>query len=126
MDGARPDAVSPTSGMPAFIRSILNTKLGKPIILSLVRSEIGQVTLHQAWHEPSNIPWSVIRCYKEVLKLKHWNESLLEMARVKPYCGSSKYHKSLSMLQCPVWILHGDDDKLVAFRESVALSQHFK
>jgi len=118
--------VSPTTGMPMFIRSILKTKLGKPIILSLVRSEIGQVTLHQAWHNPSSIPSEVIYSYKQVLKLKNWNESLLEMARVKPYSNSSKYYKSLSMIKCPVWLLHGDDDKLVTFRESLALSQHFK
>eukprot|EP01084_Bolivina_argentea_P202649 346209_1 len=118
--------ISPTGYMPSFIRSILNTKLGKPIILSLVRSEIGQVTLHQAWHNPQSISSNIIRNYKVCLKLKNWNESLLEMARIKPYSTHLKYHKSLSNITCPVWILHGDDDKLVTFRESVALSSHYK
>eukprot|EP00484_Ammonia_sp_Unknown_P022764 CAMPEP_0197030374 /NCGR_PEP_ID=MMETSP1384-20130603/9623_1 /TAXON_ID=29189 /ORGANISM="Ammonia sp." /LENGTH=610 /DNA_ID=CAMNT_0042459705 /DNA_START=614 /DNA_END=2446 /DNA_ORIENTATION=+ len=118
--------ISAATEMPSFIRSILKTKLGKPIILSLVRSEIGQVTLHQAWHNPSCIPTSVIHSYKQVLKLKNWNESLLEMARVKPFSSSAKYHKALSRLTCPVWLLHGDDDKLVTFRESVSLAQHFQ
>eukprot|EP01084_Bolivina_argentea_P035863 66406_1 len=67
---------SPTNGMPTFIRSILKTKLGKPIILSLVRSEIGQVTLHQAWHSPSDISSNIIESYRSVLKLKNWEPAI--------------------------------------------------
>jgi len=114
--------ISPTHGMPAFIRSILNTKLGKPIILSLVRSEIGQVTLHRAWHDPNSVPAHIISAYKQVLKLKNWNESLLRMSQTEPYSKMEQYHKCLSKIDCPVWLLHGDDDKLVTFRESLQLA----
>eukprot|EP00483_Globobulimina_turgida_P008870 UN08888 len=47
------------------------------------------------------------------------------MAKVKPYSNASKYHKLLSQITCPVWLLHGDDDKLVAFGESCNLSSYF-
>ena len=100
--------------------------IGKPIILSLVRSEIGQVTLFRAWHDPNSVPSHIVHAYKQVLKLKNWNESLIQMSRTKPYSKMDEYHKSLSEIQCPVWLLHGDDDKLVTFRESVLLAQRYK
>lgn len=119
--------ISPTTGMPSFIRSILKTKLGKSIIMSLVRSEIANVTLHQAWNDPQQVPSYVINAYRSVLKLKNWNESLLEMARVKPITKHKhEYFQRLKSIRCPVWIIHGSDDRLVHIRESQQLLGYFK
>lgn len=40
--------VAQNSGLPNFVRSILKTKLGGPIIMRLVRSEIGDVAIRRA------------------------------------------------------------------------------
>ncbi|ETO16912.1 hydrolase, alpha/beta fold family protein [Reticulomyxa filosa] len=125
--------VAPSVGLPGFIRALLKTKLGKPVIMQLVRSEIGyfflkkkkkkrQVTLHQAWHDPSQVPSEVLASYRTVLQLKHWDDGLVEMAKVK---SRPNYHQALVQLKnIHVFIVIGDDDKLVTYRECVVLSKN--
>lgn len=92
-----------------------------------MKSEVGQVTLHQSWHNPMNVPLQVINNYRNVLKLENWDQSLLEMAKCSEFSSNYLYfHECLYHLNIPVFILHGDDDKLVDFRESVVFGEYFQ
>eukprot|EP00493_Phyllostaurus_siculus_P003426 UN03441 len=64
--------VAPSTGIPTFVRSILKMKLGKTIMLNLIRSDIGQVTIQRSWHDPSKIPAEVTAAYRACLKLPNW------------------------------------------------------
>lgn len=111
--------ISPTifsQGFPKLVRSIFGTRLGKQVVLQLVRSEIGEVAIRRAWYDPQNIPAHVLQRYKNLLRVRNWNEALTEMAGTK---DPSKISDRLHEVQFPVRIVHGEQDKLVPFSDSV-------
>eukprot|EP01083_Nonionella_stella_P018882 52517_1 len=116
--------VALTQGLPKFIRSILKTKLGGPIIMRLVKSEIGDVAIRRAWHDPDAIPSEVVTAHKQCLKVKNWGKALLEMARVSR--TRLLQDREFSSILCPVLLIHGDDDRLVTFSESQRLARQLK
>jgi len=48
----------------------------------LVRTEIGEVALRRAWHDPDNIPDDIIANYKRTVRVVGWHEALMELVRV--------------------------------------------
>jgi len=114
--------VAPSTGIPTFVRSILKMKLGKTIMLNLIRSDIGQVTIQRSWHDPSKIPAEVTAAYRACLKLPNWGDALLAMSRIE---SSFNLNDALPEIKCPVLMLHGDDDKLIMFPESKRISERF-
>ena len=53
--------------------------VGGPIVMRLVRSEIGDVAIRRAWHKPDAIPSEVVRVHKESIRVKNWGQALLAM-----------------------------------------------
>jgi len=47
-----------------------------------VRTEIGEVALRRAWHDPDNIPDDIIANYKRTVRVVGWHEALMELVRV--------------------------------------------
>jgi len=114
--------VAPSTGIPTFVRSILKMKLGKTIMLNLVKSDIGQVTIQRSWHDPSKIPAEVTDAYRACLKLPMWGDALLAMSRIEvPF----SLNDALPDIDVPVLMLHGDDDKLIMYPESKRISERF-
>merc|ERR1719471_191024 len=114
--------VAPSTGIPTFVRSILKMKLGKTIMLNLVKSDIGQVTIQRSWHDPSKIPSEVTAAYRACLKLPMWGDALLAMSRIE---SNFSLNDALPEIDVPVLMLHGDDDKLIMFPESKRISERF-
>jgi len=115
--------VSPSPhGMPMFVRQILKTSLARPIILNLIRSEISQFTLWRAWHDPDKVDPKVFAAYRAPLLLPNWEESLVQMTRIKP---PENILDVLESISCKVVVLHGSDDKIVRFRESEEVCRAF-
>ncbi|SPQ99064.1 unnamed protein product (mitochondrion) [Plasmodiophora brassicae] len=105
--------------MPAFVRSMFRTKLGKAVIIQLVRTELAQVTLRRSWYDPSRIPDDVIRNYNSSLILRHWSEALSEMVNV------AEHHHCMDRcgeIKCPVVIIQGTDDRLSSWAEQKRLA----
>ena len=75
--------VVPSTGIPTFVLSILNMKLGETIMLNLIRSDIGQVTIQRSWHDPSKIPAEVTASHCTCLNLSNWGDALLAMSRIE-------------------------------------------
>lgn len=118
--------ISPTifsQGFPNLVRSIFHTRLGKQVVLQLVRSEIGEVAIRRAWYEPHNIPPHVLQRYKNLLRVRNWNEALTEMAGTKDV---SKVSDRLDEVKFPVRILHGENDKLIPFADSVRVVEELR
>jgi len=115
--------VSPSPhGMPMFVRQILKTSLARPIILNLIRSEISHFTLWRAWHDPDKVDPKVFAAYRAPLSLPNWEESLVQMTRIKPLENILDVLKAIT---CKVVVLHGSDDKIVRFRESEEICRAF-
>merc|ERR1712012_375037 len=108
--------------MPMFVRSILNSSLARPIVLNLIKSEIGQFTMRRAWHDPDSISRRTFASYKAPLSLPNWESSLVEMTRIQP---PEKINDRLKDIDCKVKVLHGSDDKIVRFRESEEVCRAF-
>merc|ERR1719195_147110 len=115
--------VSPTlHGMPKFVRSVLQTSLARHVIVNLIRSEISQFTLRRAWHDPESIPSQVFANYRAPLSMPNWEDSLVEMTRIKP---PSDTLERLKNIDCKVVVLHGSDDKIVSVRDSEEVCRAF-
>jgi hypothetical protein len=111
-----------TEGFPALVRSMFRTRLGKQLVLQLLRTEVGEVAIRRSWFEPKNIPADVLLNFKRVMKLPRWHEALMEMASTQD--PNAKLSERLSSVHVPCLILHGEQDKLVNISESVrALKQ---
>ena len=80
--------------------------------MQLIRSEIGNVWLHRAWHSIDNVPKNTLNAYRASIKTNHWEQSILAAA-VSKQPKTKEYHKILNKIDCPVTIFHGTDDKLV-------------
>ncbi len=68
-----------TEGFPQLVRSLFRTRLGREMVRQLVKTEIGEVALRRSWFNTSNIPEEVISNYKQTLKIRDWDEALMEM-----------------------------------------------
>jgi len=104
-----------TSGFPTFIQSLFRTRLGKSIVTDLVRSEMGELLLRRSYFDKKNLTEDVLQTYKNLLKVQNWDEALLEMTRVQQ---GVKVESKLSLVECPIAIIHGGEDKLIPFSES--------
>lgn len=104
-----------TSGFPTFIQSLFRTRLGKSIVMDLVRSEMGELVLRRSYYDKNKITEAVLSNYKDLLKVENWDTALYEMTRVKP---TVKVESRLSHVESPVGIIHGANDKLITFGES--------
>jgi pimeloyl-ACP methyl ester carboxylesterase len=111
--------VSPSDGLPDFVRTIVKTKLGRAVIIQLVKSELGQVAIQRAWYDPSSVSQEIQERYQAALRVPKWSESLWEMTRVKNktmISCASELRKSQRVL-----FVYGEDDKLVSFTETEQL-----
>jgi pimeloyl-ACP methyl ester carboxylesterase len=111
--------VSPSDGLPDFVRTIIKTKLGRAVIIQLVKSELGQVAIQRAWHDPSSISQDIQERYQAALHLPKWSESLWEMTRVKNKSMISSASRLKEYQR--VLFVYGEDDKLVSFTETEQL-----
>lgn len=115
--------VSPSDGLPEFIRSIVKTSLGRQVIIQLVRSELGSVALQRAWYDPTSVPSEVIDRYRSALQVPSWSDSLWEMTQVKTSPNSEL--AAMLSFELPVLILNGEDDRLVSSAEKELLIESF-
>merc|ERR1740116_11555 len=114
--------LAPSNGLPSFIRSMLRTNLAKQFILQLVQTEIGEVTINRCWHNKKSVPKEVIAAYKHVLHLKGWGDAIWAMSR---HSAPKGFSECLKAIDVPVLMLHGDDDTLVGYQESVRVQHKF-
>ncbi len=102
------------------MRSCLNmfqTRLGKTLVLQLVRSEIGEVAIRRAWYDHRVIPHDVMDHYQRIVRCHHWHEAIIEMASTSEP-AHTRISKALDGVKVPVFIVHGEHDKLVSWEES--------
>eukprot|EP00471_Norrisiella_sphaerica_P002707 CAMPEP_0184492420 /NCGR_PEP_ID=MMETSP0113_2-20130426/23179_1 /TAXON_ID=91329 /ORGANISM="Norrisiella sphaerica, Strain BC52" /LENGTH=366 /DNA_ID=CAMNT_0026877213 /DNA_START=574 /DNA_END=1674 /DNA_ORIENTATION=+ len=107
-----------TSGFPTFIQSLFRTRLGKSIVTELVRSEMGELVLRRSYYNKKKLSEETLQVYKNLLKVQNWDDALWEMARVQP---AVKVETKLSLVECPINIIHGENDKLIPYSESKRL-----
>merc|ERR1712146_254324 len=81
----------------------------------LVRSEMGELLLRRSYFDKKNLTGDVLQTYKNLLKVHNWDAALLEMTRVQQ---GVKVESKLSLVESPIAIIHGAEDKLIPFSES--------
>lgn len=114
--------VSPTvysEGFPDLVRSLFRTRLGKAMVIQLVRSDMGEVAIRRAWHHPAQIPGAVMADHKAIMRVRDWNGAMAEMAGM---IDNNKLSKSLQNHRLPTLLFHGAQDKLVPFHDSLKLA----
>src|SRR5205085_2389795 len=108
-----------SNGFPSLVRSMMRSRLARPLVEQLLRSEMGEVTLKRAFYDHKSIPPVVLSNYQRILHTRNWHDGWLEMARLKEEPASDLVSTNYSRLICPIIIMHGDHDKIVAFDESL-------
>jgi len=98
-------------GFPSVVRSLFRTTLGRTMVQQLLRSEMGDVALRRAWHRPSAIPPAVLAQHRAFSSLPHWHEAYTAMATLPS--PNEALVARLRELQCPVLLIHGEQDKIV-------------
>jgi pimeloyl-ACP methyl ester carboxylesterase len=105
-------AVFTAGGLPGWVQPLLNTPqmnhLG-PLIARQIKSG-GPELLRTAWHDPSKITSDVIEGYTKPLRAETWDKALWFFTVAG---RETSLTRRLSDFHMPVWIITGDDDRIV-------------
>ena len=80
--------------------------------------------MKRAWHDPAKLTEATVAAYRKPLGVNHWDKGLwyfTQAARKR-----MPVYDELHELSMPVAVMTGDDDRLVATANSIALSQSLK
>jgi len=73
-----------------------------------------------AWHDPSRIDPEVYEGYRRPLRANNWDKALYEFT----IAGNPvNYSNRLANLTMPVFVVTGDDDRIVPTEQSIELSK---
>src|SRR5205823_2699165 len=95
----------------------LRSRLGRPLVAQLLRSEMLEVTLRRGWYHSSDLPRRIADDHQRISHCVNWMEALKELLKDK----MDEAEKPLSHcedIKCSVDILHGAADKIVDFTET--------
>mmetsp|Transcript_18536 Transcript_18536/g.25689 ORF Transcript_18536/g.25689 Transcript_18536/m.25689 type:complete len:603 (-) Transcript_18536:15-1823(-) len=112
--------------VPTSTRLLLQTRLGRHMLRPLLRSEIGDVALRRAWHDPSKLRKDTLDLYRRPLRTEGWDRALYEVARLKgevDTVGSTRICSQVSGL--PTMVLSGENDRVVSTSRSEAVASKF-
>jgi pimeloyl-ACP methyl ester carboxylesterase len=105
-------AVFTSGGLPGWAQPLLNTPqmnhLG-PWIARQIKGS-GPELLRTAWHDPSKITSDVLEGYTKPLRAENWDKALWFFTVASRDSGLTRH---LSEFRMPVWIITGDDDRVV-------------
>jgi len=111
-----------TEGVPQFVKSVFNTKIGRSLTMSMLRSELGDFMLKKAWSDLKHLTPAIQEGYKRPMQLKDWGTALFELNRQsKPLKVFERIH-SLTSMDVPLMIVHGEADRIVPRGEVMTLS----
>eukprot|EP00954_Amorphochlora_amoebiformis_P020652 1340900-Amorphochlora_amoeboformis.AAC.1 len=79
--------------------------------------------MFRSYCKPSRLTEDVLQTYKNLLKLKNWDDALLEMTKITP---TAKAENKISLVECPIVIVHGTKDKLIPLTDSKSLRDHLE
>lgn len=80
----------------------------------------GEEFLNRAWHDPSKISAEVREGYRKPLKITHWDRALWQITRAYQ---PSDLQNRLKDLNLPVFVITGDDDRIVPTDSSLRLAK---
>jgi pimeloyl-ACP methyl ester carboxylesterase len=114
-------AVYSGMGAPSWLHYLLASpqmrRMGPLLTRLLLRR--GPELLDLAWHDPQRIPVEMVDYYRKPFKVENWDKALWEFTIAsKP----SRLADQLVMLQLPVLVITGDDDRIVPTAESIRLA----
>ena len=109
--------LAPTGGevVPTGAKLLLRSSVGLPLLRPLLRSEVAEVSLRRAFHQPSKLTPAVLARYAEPLRVLGWDRALWEVAR----CAGELSRGELSALAdgaaaagTPGMVLTGAQDRI--------------
>lgn len=109
--------LAPTGGevVPTGARLLLRSSVGLPLLRPLLRSEVAEVSLRRAFHQPAKLTPAVLARYAEPLRVLGWDRALWEVAR----CAGELSRGELSALAeaaaaagTPAMVLTGAQDRV--------------
>jgi pimeloyl-ACP methyl ester carboxylesterase len=113
------------NGFPSLVRSLLKTQLGKDLMESLIRSEMGEIAIKRSWFcENDDIPLSVLDNYKLVSSQPNWHEALFLLAEASLDTQEDmalQLKQLVTTSEMPLLFMHGDQDRIVDVSESIEL-----
>lgn len=65
---------------PTLSRLLARNGFGRPILRSLMRSEVGEVANRRAWYQPDRLTPEILELYKAPLRVEDWDVALMETA----------------------------------------------
>jgi len=116
-------AIYTEGGPPAFVYPLLKTpqmrRLG-PLVGRALGGPTGERILTMAWHDPSRITDEIREGYRLPLRAENWDRALWELtvARRPLDLGDR-----VDEIACPVFVISGDDDRIVPVEESRRLAE---
>ena len=109
--------LAPTGGevVPTGAKLLLRSSVGLPLLRPLLRSEVAEVSLRRAFHQPGKLTPQVLARYAEPLRVLGWDRALWEVAR----CAGELSRGELSALAegaaaagTPAVVLTGAQDRI--------------
>ena len=109
--------LAPTGGevVPTGAKLLLRSSVGLPLLRPLLRSEVAEVSLRRAFHQPGKLTPAVLARYAEPLRVLGWDRALWEVAR----CAGEMSRGELSALAegaatagTPALVLTGAQDRI--------------
>jgi pimeloyl-ACP methyl ester carboxylesterase len=101
--------------VPTGAKLLLRSSVGLPLLRPLLRSEVAEVSLSRAFHQPGKLTPAVLARYAEPLRVLGWDRALWEVAR----CAGELSHGELSALAegaaaagTPAVVLAGAQDRV--------------
>jgi pimeloyl-ACP methyl ester carboxylesterase len=114
-------AVYSGGGFPDWLHPLLTTPemnhLG-PLIARRIETS-GPDLIRQAWHDPSKITSETMAGYTKPLRAEHWDVALWDFTLASHDTGLTSH---LQDFRSPVWVITGDDDRIVPTAQSVRLA----
>ncbi len=97
---------------PEWALPLMRSRQMRHIGPLLVRdiAETGNDTILRAWSDPSKVTDEIVEEYRKPLRSKNWDRALYELTFAPPY---PELRPQLPVLEVPVFIIGGEDDRLI-------------
>ncbi|KAL4458374.1 hypothetical protein ABPG75_013239 [Micractinium tetrahymenae] len=100
---------------PKYARVLAHSRLGRRVLRSLLRTEVGEVTNRRAWADPHRLTPELLALYRRPLSIEGWDLALTEVARVRNGIHSLERRQLLGAVVdagLPVLVATGESDHI--------------
>ncbi|CAL8469298.1 g8839 [Coccomyxa elongata] len=106
-----------------FSRLLSNSRLGRRMLVRMMRTEVGEVSNRGAWADPSLATPEIMELYKSPLRMQGWDNAMMAVTTA-PKVGRVKMRDYLKLLESlPILIATGAQDRISTPHNAAKLSE---